>query len=113
MDLMLHKLTTDAKLTQQDLQLFIDGLERREHALTNRLTKAMSQKVDYVIPESLKQKLLREIFLFETDHNTKVKVEQIMAKQASMLNILKKLEVIIRSERYKIKVEKAEPSGSP
>lgn len=110
MEIIIGRLHAGSKVTPQDLQLFIDGLERREHALKSRLAKVTAGEGAYTIPESLRQKLLSEILFLETDHNTKAKVEQVMAKHASMLNILKKLEVIIQDEKYKIKVHKPETS---
>ena len=112
LEVFLHKLETDEKITPQDFQLFVDSLERRDHALTNRLGRAATQKLPYHIPDSLKQRLLREIFLLEHDHSTRMKVEMIMARHTAVWSVLRKIEDVIRSERYKIKVDKSEPGTS-
>lgn len=112
LDLMLGKLNTNAKLTPQDCELFLSSLERRDHALGSRFERAQVQKVNYQIPEALKQRLLHEIFQL-SEPTTRAKVEQLMAKYAFFWNVLKKIEDTVRTGRYKVieKMDKSEPGG--
>lgn len=112
LDLMLGKLSTDAKLSPQDFESFVSSLERRDHALGSRFERAQVQKVNYQIPEGLKQRLLHEIFQL-SEPTTRAKVEQFMAKYALFWNVLKKIEDTIRTGRYKVieKMDKSEPGG--
>lgn len=102
------KLGTDAKITAQDIDLFIESLERRDHALNDRLERASTQQVDYHIPDSLKSRLLREIFQLEHS-NTRGKIEQVAARHAGIWGVLKKIEFTVnRTDRYKVTVGKTE-----
>lgn len=111
LDSFILKVNSGLKITPQDVEQFLGGLERRDHALQNRLSRAQAQKVDVQIPDPLRQRLLKEIFLLEHDHTTRAKIEQLMAKYASIWTVLKKIEDTVKSERYKIKVDKTESGG--
>lgn len=112
LDIFIHKLGSDIKITGQDFELFVQNLERRDHALDNRLTKAQALKVDYFIPDSLRARLVKEILTLENDRGIRSRIEQVVAKHAVVWTVLKKIENTIRSERYKIKVDKTESGPS-
>jgi hypothetical protein len=109
-----RNLGSDAKVTPLDVQMFIESIERRDHALNNRLNAVSTHTETYQMPESLKTRLVQQFRQLEQDRNLRLRVEQIMARHASVVwGALKKIkDSVVRSERYKIKVDKTETGPS-
>lgn len=103
---LITKLEGEERPSDQDLDLWVNGMERRDHALRDRLRKVCQEQPDYQMPNTLLKKIQQEVERLQQDRSLQARIAQVVARHPSFWPLLRRMvQETLRSETYKIKID--------